>query len=220
MAPQRIEPRRPESLVAGQPHGGLLQGSRRDQQVDDAAVLGPADQAGLFQHAQMLHEARQRHAVRLGQRAHRSAALLQRPQHGAAGRVRQCGEYRIEHAAFGSRFILNHRDKYQDRDPACQGAMLKEIVTNADAGRRQPGPMTKARATLKTECDVSGLSAAATRPGHARLGAGLPRSGGCRIDCSGQQNGPSPARRVGLAGRFAFSRHSSDNRCFEGDPKP
>ena len=89
-----------------QPHGGLLQGLGRNRQTDDAAVLGAADQTRIFEHAQVLHKAGQRHAMRGGQLAHGKRALLQRLQHRAAGRVGQRGKHGIQHLVF----ILNHMD--------------------------------------------------------------------------------------------------------------
>jgi hypothetical protein len=103
---QRIKACGPEFFIAGQPHGGFLHRFGRNRQTDNTAVLGAADQARIFEHAQVLHEAGQRHAMRGGQLPHGLTALLQRLQHRAAGRIGQRGKHGIQHIVF----ILNHVD--------------------------------------------------------------------------------------------------------------
>ena len=65
-----------------------------------AALLRAGDQAGGFEHGQVLHEAGQRHAVRLREfadaEARVAAGLRQLREHAAAGRVRQRGEHQIQ----------------------------------------------------------------------------------------------------------------------------
>jgi hypothetical protein len=53
----------------------------------------------------MLHEARQRHAVRRGELAHRDAALGEGVEHRAAGRIGESGKDAVE-LVVG---ILNHK---------------------------------------------------------------------------------------------------------------
>jgi hypothetical protein len=103
---QRIKAYGPEFFIAGQPHGGPLHRFGRNRQTDDPAILGAADQARVFEHAQVLHEAGQRHAMRCRQLPHGLTALLQRLQHRAAGRVGQRGKHGIQHLVL----ILNHMD--------------------------------------------------------------------------------------------------------------
>lgn len=107
VAAQRVQALGPELLVTGQPHGGLLHGLGRQGQIDDTPVLGAGHQAGVLKHAQMLHEAGQGHAVRLGQLADGEMAALQVLQHLAACRVRQCGEHGVQ-GLIGIVLILNH----------------------------------------------------------------------------------------------------------------
>ena len=100
---ERIEPLVPELLVSGQPHGGLLQRRGRQLAPHDAAFLRARQQSGVFEHAQMLHEAGQRHAVRLRELADAQAlaAIGQRAQHVAARAVGQRGEDEVEGIVIG-----------------------------------------------------------------------------------------------------------------------
>lgn len=109
VAAQRIQAIGPEFLVTGQPHGGLLHGLRQQGQVDDPPVLGTGHQPRGFQHAQVLHEPGQGHAMRLCQLTHRKASLLQGLQHFAARRVGQRGKHGVEYIVYIV-LILNHMD--------------------------------------------------------------------------------------------------------------
>ena len=72
--------------------------------MHDAAGLAPLDEAGLLEDAEVLDEARERHAERLGQRTDRALALAQAAQHGPTCRIRQ----RAEHGVEVLRRIVNH----------------------------------------------------------------------------------------------------------------
>ena len=63
MAAQSVEPRIPESFVAGQPSGYLTDALGRQHAAYDPAFLLARDQAGLFKHSYVLHESSQRHSV-------------------------------------------------------------------------------------------------------------------------------------------------------------
>ncbi|MNT49997.1 hypothetical protein D3C72_1868880 [compost metagenome] len=95
-ARQGIEAAGPELLVAREPHGGLLHRARRQLAAHDAARLRARDEAGAFEHAQVLHEAGQRHAMRFGELGHAEAALTQRFEHAAAGRVGQGRKHGVQ----------------------------------------------------------------------------------------------------------------------------
>ncbi|CAM5780345.1 putative protein OS=Rhizobacter sp. Root404 OX=1736528 GN=ASC76_07330 PE=4 SV=1 [Rhizobacter fulvus] len=73
-----------------------------------AALFRAGDQAGGFEHGQVLHEAGQRHAVRLREFADAEAGvgtrLRQLGEHAAAGRVRQRGEHEVQMRSF----FVNH----------------------------------------------------------------------------------------------------------------
>ena len=72
--------------------------------MHDAAGLAPLDEAGLLEDAEVLDEARERHAEWLGQRTNRALALAQPAEHGPAGRIGQRAEHRVEVL----RGIVNH----------------------------------------------------------------------------------------------------------------
>jgi hypothetical protein len=121
IAAEGIETRGPELLVTGEPHGGLLQRRRREIAAHDAPFLRARDQAGAFEHAQMLHEAGQRHAVRPCQLADAQAALVERRQHAPPCRVGQGGEDAVERG-FGLVIQrLNHKVQYRRDAVCCQG---------------------------------------------------------------------------------------------------
>lgn len=103
-ASQRIELAVPETRVMGDPLRGLLHGRRFQRAAHHPALLGARDQAGRFQHCEVLHETRQRHGVRLGEFGHAARALVQLRQHTAARGVGQRGEDEIELGVV----ILNH----------------------------------------------------------------------------------------------------------------
>ena len=108
MAAQSVEPRIPEFFVAGQPCGGLADALGRQHAAHDPAFLLAGDQAGLFEHPYVLHEADERHAVRRRQVADAARAACERLQRAAAGRVCQRAKDKVE---FGI-FILNHKVKF------------------------------------------------------------------------------------------------------------
>jgi len=98
----------------GQPHRGLLHRLGGEFAAHHAPFLHARDQARVFQHAQVLHEARQRHAVRLRELGDRGAALAQLTQYVATRRVGQCPEHLVEDG-----LIRLHED--QDEPPIGSG---------------------------------------------------------------------------------------------------
>ena len=108
MAAQSVEPRIPESFVAGQPCGGLADALGRQHAAHDPALLLAGDQSGFFEHANVLHEPNERHAVRRRQIADAARSACERVKRAAAGRVRERAKHKVE---FGI-FILNHEVKF------------------------------------------------------------------------------------------------------------
>ena len=104
MAAQSVEPHIPELFVAGQPCGGLADALGRQHAAHDPALLLAGDQPGLFEHANVLHEPNERHAVRRRQFADATRPACERIKRAAAGRVGESAEHKVE---FGI-FILNH----------------------------------------------------------------------------------------------------------------
>ena len=106
IAAERVELLGPELLVARDPGRGRLQRRGGKLAADDAPFLGALDQPGLFQHAQVLHEAGQRHVVRRGELAHGGLAGAAKAIEDVAARaVGERGEERVE-LIVG---ILNHK---------------------------------------------------------------------------------------------------------------
>ena len=101
ITPKRIELRHPELLVVRQPHGGLLHGLGGQFAADDPPLFQPRDQAGVLQHAQVLHESRQRHPVRLRQFGHAGAALGEPLHDLAPGRIGKRPEHAVENLLVG-----------------------------------------------------------------------------------------------------------------------
>ena len=108
MAAQSVEPRIPESLVPGQPCGGLADALGRQHAAHDPALLLAGDQSCFFEHVHMLHEPRERHAVRRGQIADAARPACERLQRAAAGRVRERAKHKVQIGIF----ILNHKVKF------------------------------------------------------------------------------------------------------------
>lgn len=98
-AGERIEAFGPELFIARQPHGGLLHRLGRKLAAHDTAFFRAGHEPGVLEHAQVLHEAGERHVVRLRKLAHGApAALAQGLEHGTARRIGERGENRIEGA--------------------------------------------------------------------------------------------------------------------------
>ena len=89
--------------------------------MHDPPFLHAGDQTGGLQYAQVLHEPRQRHAVRPGQHAHRLAAVAERFEHLAAGGIGQ----RREHAVQSLIGQVNHLVEYNGVDDP----LSKEVET-------------------------------------------------------------------------------------------
>lgn len=105
IASQRIELLGPETLVVGDPHGGLLHGRGMQLAAHHASFLRAGDQAGRFQHGQVFHEAGQRHLVLLRQLRDGATAVAQLRQHAAP---RGIGQRREDQVQLGI-FIVNHK---------------------------------------------------------------------------------------------------------------
>ena len=107
MAAQGVEPRIPESFVSRQPRGGNADALGRQHAAHNPAFLVAGDQAGLFEHAHVLHESDERHAVWCGELTDAAGAVDQRFKGAAARRVRE----RAEHKVQPSILKLNHKVK-------------------------------------------------------------------------------------------------------------
>ena len=105
---QRVEALGPELLVAREPHGSLLQGPRGKFAANHAALFCAGNEAGVFQHAQVLHEARQRHAMGLRQFGHAALALSKRHEDVAPGGIGQRGKDAVEVGGIAGSGKLNH----------------------------------------------------------------------------------------------------------------
>lgn len=105
---ERIEALVPEAFVARDPGGRGLHGRGIELAAHDAARLGACDQAGRLEHGEVLHEAGQRHAVRLRELAHRGAAGAELLEHAAPRGVGERGEHEVEAAVL----TVNHGVKY------------------------------------------------------------------------------------------------------------
>lgn len=131
-AAQRIELRLPEWLVEGEPCGGILHGGRCKGAADDPTCFRAFDQAGRFEHGEMLHETWQRHAGRCRQFGHTAAASAELFEYAAARGVRKRREDQVE-MGIG---IVNHVVYYERDYSACQAAAAtsqdnRDISSNA-----------------------------------------------------------------------------------------
>ena len=108
MAAQSVEPRIPESFVPGQPCGGLADALGRQHAAHRPAFFFAGDQAGFFEHANVLHEPNERHAVRSRQIADAARPSCERIKRAAAGRVRKSAKHKVQIGIF----ILNHAVKF------------------------------------------------------------------------------------------------------------
>lgn len=88
IAAERVELPVPEMLVVCDPGRGGLHGRCVELAAHDTALFGARDEAGGFEHGQVLHEARQRHVVRLGQFADAGVAGVELREHAPPRRVR------------------------------------------------------------------------------------------------------------------------------------
>ncbi len=139
---QAIELRVPEFLVALEPLERALQRASFQLAAHHAAGLRPLDEARILQNAQMLDDARQRHAERLGQFAHRALALAEPDQHGPARRVGERAEDGVEPA----RRIVNHKVK-------CCAGISRDLSSGGPTMRvrrpRKRGPGGKLSTTAR-----------------------------------------------------------------------
>jgi hypothetical protein len=100
-----VEPARPELLVVGEPLLRLLHRGGIEPARHRATALAARDQAGAFQHVEVLEHGRQRHREGRGQRGDGEFRRLAKArQHGPPGRIRQGGKNAVE--AIG--LIVNH----------------------------------------------------------------------------------------------------------------
>lgn len=96
IAPERIEALVPEFLVMRKPHGGLLHRLGRELAAHHAAFLFAQHQPGILEHAQVFHETRQRHAMRLRKLGHSGRAAQQALDNAAPRRIGKRPENAIE----------------------------------------------------------------------------------------------------------------------------
>lgn len=101
---QRIEPGIPEPLVLRHPLRRLLHRRGIQLAAHDPPLLGARNQSRRFEHGEVFHEPRQRHAVRLRQLGHRGAAAVQLRQHLAPRGVGQRGKHEVQLFVF----FVNH----------------------------------------------------------------------------------------------------------------
>jgi hypothetical protein len=86
----------PEALVTRQPFAGVLQLRRVQPAVDDATELFPFDQAGTFEHPQVLRDRGQGHHERLSEFADRELPFAQLSQDGAPRGVGERRKGRVQ----------------------------------------------------------------------------------------------------------------------------
>ena len=108
MAAQGVEPRIPELFVPGQPCGGLADALGRQHAAHRPAFLLAGDQSCFFEHANVLHEPCEGHAVRRRQIADAARSACERLERAAAGRVRERAKHKVQF----SLFKLNHKVKF------------------------------------------------------------------------------------------------------------
>ena len=84
-----------------EPHRGLLHRFGQELDTHHAPFLLALHEPGFLQHAQVLHEAGQRHAVRMRKLRHAGRALQQLLHDVAARRVRQRPENLVQGAIAG-----------------------------------------------------------------------------------------------------------------------
>ena len=97
----------PERFVKRNPVGGLLKRRGLQAALPHTAGLGRGDEAGVGEHAQVLHDRWHRHPVRRGEVADRRVAGREPREDRAARRIGERAERRVE-----ARRILNHKVKY------------------------------------------------------------------------------------------------------------
>jgi len=87
------------------------------------------DEARVLQDAEVLEEAGQRHVERFGQLAYRRVAFAQPDEHGAARRVGQRAEHRVE-----SPQMVNHKVNYAPRPAKLSSESSSELARAAAGG--------------------------------------------------------------------------------------
>ena len=94
---ESIESHRPEPRIAGEPVLRFLHRGGVEPARHGAPGLVSFDQAGAFEHVEVLEHRRQRHRERLRQGGDGKLGLFaQARQHGAAGRIGQRGKGSIK----------------------------------------------------------------------------------------------------------------------------
>jgi hypothetical protein len=132
IALQRVEPTRPELLVAREPALRLLKRGGAEPACHDAAGLAARDETGARQHIEMLQDRRQGHPERLGQFGHRQLRCVAKAgKHGASGRIGQ----RREDAVEAVRGMVNHMVNLSSSDCAVNPPARRRIT---HSGGRQP----------------------------------------------------------------------------------
>ena len=93
---ERIEAPAPEFFIVREPHRCLLHGVGKEFDAHDAALFLALHEPGVFEHAQVLDEAGQRHAVRVRKLRHAGRALQQLLHDVPARRVGERPEHAVE----------------------------------------------------------------------------------------------------------------------------
>ena len=106
VALERIELALPEDTVLRDPIGGLLHGPGGEPAVAHAPYLVLRNKPGLFEDAKVLHDRRQRHAMRLGEFGNGSRALGESRDHGPASGIGESREGSVKTIRMAG--ILNH----------------------------------------------------------------------------------------------------------------
>ena len=83
----------------------MLHGRSRELAADDPAFLGPRDEPGILEHAQVFQETGQGHFVRGGELADGKVVAGERLEHSAAGAIGKRGKNHVELIVA----ILNHK---------------------------------------------------------------------------------------------------------------
>ena len=98
----------PESAVPGDPFRGVAHRRRDQRRSPDATITAHGRESRALQHPHVLRDRRQRHVEARREIADRALALREPRQDGAARRVRECGECRVERP-----WMVNHMVYYK-----------------------------------------------------------------------------------------------------------
>ena len=113
---QAVEPGIPEGFLPVQPFERARQRPALQPTIHDAADLAARDETRVFEDAQMLDEAGQRHSEGIRQLSDRAFPLPQSCKHGTARGIGQRAEYGIE----PNGTIVNHMVNFTENVLPCQ----------------------------------------------------------------------------------------------------